>query len=606
MKTSSRPRNRPAAPRLACCACLIFALAAIATPAAAAPEVLGGRRDMGQGDTQLVPIILNNAAGLSNINVTVTWDTAVVRALGDPRRGSIVQKALFEADISRPGMAKMGFARGKNLGVQRGVLAYLHFRAVGEPGEHTILNITVTTAADERKQPLNVVVADGCVCIVHPGGVINGDPDMDGRVTALDAWIALMISVGKEAELARRGIDVARAKRVCDVDGATGVTSTDAAEILRMAAQAVVQGGKPGTRTNITGSCSCIDPPVLDQPPEDIRRDDDTIADKVDQHGGDENTEQAVADAMNWLARHQEEDGHWDCRKYGGRSYDTAVTSLALLTFLGHGNSEAGGKYQDTVTRAIDWLIAQQNEQGLVCDSSNTSTQAYSHAIAGMALSEATAMGGRARTRAAAQKALDYAVNVHPTKEDGKVMWRYRAEEGTGDVSLQGWYIMHMHSAQLARLPVPADILPGAAAFLETLRIEAPEGIAYGYTSASGASARRTAIGALGRIYTDRKEVGESIKYFVATEGTPDWDDCDLYYWYYGTLASFQHGGDQWWTWNDAMKKALVENQREGDPDVDGSWDPRGDHALYWGRVGSTALSTLCLEVYYRYEQRRR
>lgn len=34
---------------------------------------------------------------------------------------------------------------------------------------------------------------------------------------------------------------------------------------------------------------------------------------------------------------------------------------------------------------------------------------------------------------------------------------------------------------------------------------------------------------------------------------------------------------------------------------MDGSWDPVGDYSTEWGRVGQTALSCLCLEVYYRY-----
>ena len=74
----------------------------------------------------------------------------------------------------------------------------------------------------------------------------------------------------------------------------------------------------------------------------------------------------------------------------------------------------------------------------------------------------------------------------------------------------------------------------------------------------------------------------------------------DLYYWYYGTLCVFQQGGDLWKRWNEAMKKALVDNQRKGG-DEDGSWDPVGSYSDNWGRVGQTALACLCLEVYYRY-----
>jgi hypothetical protein len=34
---------------------------------------------------------------------------------------------------------------------------------------------------------------------------------------------------------------------------------------------------------------------------------------------------------------------------------------------------------------------------------------------------------------------------------------------------------------------------------------------------------------------------------------------------------------------------------------IDGSWDPVGPEAKKLGRIGSTALDTLTLELYYRY-----
>jgi len=82
----------------------------------------------------------------------------------------------------------------------------------------------------------------------------------------------------------------------------------------------------------------------------------------------------------------------------------------------------------------------------------------------------------------------------------------------------------------------------------------------------------------------------------------------NFYYWYYATLCMFQVGGDHWNTWNKNMKSTLITNQRKGGPldgtnkDVDGSWDPiGGGHVSYGGRVFSTALGALTLEVYYRY-----
>ena len=88
----------------------------------------------------------------------------------------------------------------------------------------------------------------------------------------------------------------------------------------------------------------------------------------------------------------------------------------------------------------------------------------------------------------------------------------------------------------------------------------------------------------------------------------PKWDDdagtIDFYYWYYATLAMFQVGGDPWTKWNKAMDSAMVDTQRK---DTDycmykGSWDNLDAWGGDGGRVYSTAVMAMCLEVYYRYE----
>jgi hypothetical protein len=83
----------------------------------------------------------------------------------------------------------------------------------------------------------------------------------------------------------------------------------------------------------------------------------------------------------------------------------------------------------------------------------------------------------------------------------------------------------------------------------------------------------------------------------------PSKDTYNLYYWYYGTLAMHQHGGRDWEEWNRTVRDAVVQLQsRSGH--ADGSWDPQLSQGRYdskGGRIYSTALATLTLEVYYRY-----
>jgi hypothetical protein len=83
-------------------------------------------------------------------------------------------------------------------------------------------------------------------------------------------------------------------------------------------------------------------------------------------------------------------------------------------------------------------------------------------------------------------------------------------------------------------------------------------------------------------------------------QNLPGKSEENLYYWYYATLALFQQQDDAWRIWNEAMKYHLTSTQVVSGP-ATGSWDPRCIWAGYGGRLYSTTMSCLCLEVYYRY-----
>ena len=74
----------------------------------------------------------------------------------------------------------------------------------------------------------------------------------------------------------------------------------------------------------------------------------------------------------------------------------------------------------------------------------------------------------------------------------------------------------------------------------------------------------------------------------------------NLYYWYYATLSLHQLQDENWQLWNAALQQRLLRGQRVEGPHS-GSWDPDTVWGGFGGRVYSTAMAALCLEVYYRY-----
>ncbi len=340
----------------------------------------------------------------------------------------------------------------------------------------------------------------------------------------------------------------------------------------------------------------------------------------VARFGGSKATESAVEAALRWLARHQEADGHWDGRRFeGGKSVsggkivsNVSVTALAVLAFLGAGHTHKTGHFRDTVARGTKWLVSKQLPSGaFVRDGSGY--QVYDHTIGTLALAEAYGMTKDQNIRAAAQKGIDYVLQVQEPYSG----WHHGIYRS---ISVVGWAVMALKSAKVAGLRVDGKGFQGATNRLDEVTDPATGKVGYarrgqyGY----GRGLVMTGVGMVCRQFMGVPNTDQTLRKQadVLLGVVPKWEaKCHVkhrdpqyfYHWYYGTLAMFQMGGEHWRRWNTALKPALVDNQRKGGPldgserDLDGSWDPYAGWAPTGGRVYSTAMGALCLEVYYRY-----
>jgi hypothetical protein len=329
---------------------------------------------------------------------------------------------------------------------------------------------------------------------------------------------------------------------------------------------------------------------------------------------GGKGTDSAVEAALRWLARHQEPDGRWDQAKWGGtgsyrRRGDISMTGFAVLAFLGSGYTDQAGKYRDNVRRALHWLLEAQKGGG---EKGRFDRCLYTQGIAALALAEAYGMTKDARLREPAQSAIDVIVASQGPYE----AWNYTAKTAAGrnDTSVTGWNLMALKSARVAGLTVDGAALQGCMRWLEAATRLSDGRTSYAGTMAAarpgGGSLAMCAAGMLMRQFMGVGRDAEPVKAAAATidQHQMDWAREDFYYWYYATLCQFQFGGDRWKNWNVNMKKVLLENQRKGGPldgsadDVDGSWDFENCRiGKRLGRVYTTAMGALCLEVYYRY-----
>ena len=97
----------------------------------------------------------------------------------------------------------------------------------------------------------------------------------------------------------------------------------------------------------------------------------------IKQEGGTTLTEAAVARGLRWLAQQQQPDGRW--RLDGGVRSDSAATSLALLPYLGAGQTHLSGRHKETVASGLRWLVSNQKPDGDLRADSAGNTGMYAH-----------------------------------------------------------------------------------------------------------------------------------------------------------------------------------------------------------------------------------
>lgn len=328
-------------------------------------------------------------------------------------------------------------------------------------------------------------------------------------------------------------------------------------------------------------------------------------------------TEKAVKDALAWLVANQSRDGRWDAERFGagterrelgpkgvpqdrgraGVKADTGVTGLALLAFLGAGNTHLAGDHREPVRRGLDFLLASQRPDGNLGGDATVYAFMYCHGMATFALSEAYAMTGDKRLEQPLRRAISYTLASQNASTGG---WRYRPGE-QGDMSQLGWQLMSLKSASLAGIEVPKVALERAEKFIRSVSFGTYGGKASyrrgeqeSRTMTAEALASRQFLGMTGETPTAR-EAADFILEELPGKGQPN-----LYFWYYASLALHNMQGSSWDTWNGALRQELLATQEKSGP-MAGSWPTDSLWSGYGGRVYTAAMGALCLEVYYRY-----
>ncbi len=334
-------------------------------------------------------------------------------------------------------------------------------------------------------------------------------------------------------------------------------------------------------------------------------RDEGSRVDMLSKHGGDGKTEAAVGLGLKWLKQQQAADGSWSLvgpfnpyRDGPPPENKESATAMALLAFLGNGQTNVKGQYQETVDRGFKWLLKHQLENGRF-HTERASHHFYTHGQCTIAVCELYAMTKNSQLRGPCEKAVQY-ILANQAPQGG---WRYHPADEMSDTSVTGWVLMALQSAKMADLQVPQEALDKVSRYLDRASVDG--GSLYGYLpDTQTPTPTMTAEALLCRQYLgwdrDDPRLVRGVD-LLLKDHMPVWKDRDVYYWYYGTQLMHHMEGPAWTKWNDNMKKMLVENQVKSGREA-GSWNPEGDEwGPYAGRLYTTCLSIYMLEVYYRH-----
>lgn len=342
--------------------------------------------------------------------------------------------------------------------------------------------------------------------------------------------------------------------------------------------------------------------------------------------GNHQQIEAAITGGLKWLQRQQQSDGRWELHKgYPDPALETlrtdaGATALALLAFLGAGQTGQHGDYQQTVAGGLNWLMIQQRDNGDFHDRLELGLQTsfYTQAMATIAMCESYSLTSNGEHRAAAVKGVEFLLAAQHPLNGG---WRYRVqrEESEGDLSVTGWALMALHTARAAGLEVPEEAFARANIFLDSVQDQTPT--RYKYQPNMNAGSHRPAMTAEGLVCRqwlgwerDDRRLVNGVNYLASPTLRPNWSNGsrNIYGWYYTSHVLHNYGGRLWTAWyNHTSGEILRRQARTGSirpgQEVRGSWHPTKPEGSPWeygdqaGRLYVTCMSLLVLESPFRH-----
>jgi hypothetical protein len=320
-----------------------------------------------------------------------------------------------------------------------------------------------------------------------------------------------------------------------------------------------------------------------------------TIAGHANQARGDEITPDcrtAVEKGLGWLAGRQANNGGYSGMQGFGYGNNVAMTALAGLAFMEHGDLPGRGKYGKESQRCLEFILDSCQDSGLIA-SDATQGPMYGHGFATLFLGE---IYGMTQDDSVKEK-LERAVKLIERTQNSEGGWRYQPAPIDADISVTICQVMALRSAREAGISVSPDTVNKAVQYVLKCQ-NSDGGFSYmaGQNGYGGSGFPRSAAGCCALYYSGIFEGGhlkkglDYVKKFTPGQGGNARAEGHYFYGnYYATQAMFLAGGDYWATFYPAIRDELIHSQR------DDRWN--GDFSEDY----ATAMALIILQMPNRY-----
>jgi len=316
------------------------------------------------------------------------------------------------------------------------------------------------------------------------------------------------------------------------------------------------------------------------------------VALRSNQVRGDEITpaaEDAIKRGLTWLAGHQAPNG-----AFGGGVSGAGISALCGLAFMADGNLPGRGKYGANVQRALEFVLKNTSEEGLISSDAIHGVM-YGHGFATLFLGEIYGMTGDDAVREKLSKAVAL-IQRTQNKEGG---WRYAPQPSDADISVTICQVMALRAGRDAGLKIDVSTIKQAISYVKGCQL--PDG-GFSYQKGSGGAGFARSSAGIAALYYAGDFEGDSLKKgldylmtFVPAKTGGAAADMEYFYYgnYYAAQAMFLAGGDYWAKWYPFVRDLFI-NRQKATPTRD-HWT--GDiHDDY-----STATALIVLQMPNRY-----